>query len=234
LDQITKELVPKINALCGGGTKKGPGTPAVEVKEVNSSYLDDSNLKFDLLCIGSSTGGPDALLKIFSSIKRKPRFPIILVQHMPPVFTTKLASTLDSRVSFDVKEAVDGEKVASGVCYVAPGNYHLTLERERSDYFIKLNQQEKVCHVRPSVDVTLNSVTDVFTGKVATFVLTGMGSDGANGAEKMVSKHPALYIQDEQSSVVWGMPGAVYRKNVGAKVLDLEAIGPFIDSLCGN
>lgn len=236
LNTITDELVPKLEALVFGhtrATKRITGDfDSSDIK--TSSYLDDASLKPNILCIGSSTGGPDALLKVFSEVQNIPRFPILLVQHMPPVFTTKLAASLDKKTAMTVKEAKHGEKLENGVCYVAPGDFHMEIQRKGSDYYIATNKNEKVCHVRPSVDVMLDSVTESFTGKIVTIILTGMGSDGANGCEKLQSKHPHLYIQDKESSVVWGMPGSVFAKKIDAKVLSLSEIGSFVNMISGN
>ncbi len=240
LKQIADELVPKILAL-GGSPKRAAISTASSSKvesrsTVNSNYvyLDDKTLRPDLLCIGSSTGGPDALLKVFSHIKNIPSFPILLVQHMPPIFTAKLAASLNEKAALEVVEAKEGDVLRNGVCYVAPGDFHMRIKRVKSEYVITLDQGEKVCHVRPSVDVMLDSVTECFSGKVATLIMTGMGSDGANGCEKQKKITDNIYIQDEESSVVWGMPGAVFRKNIGAKIIPLKDIGPFLNMISGN
>jgi two-component system chemotaxis response regulator CheB len=243
LELITRDLVPKIKALGQTTINKPavkPHTPSTVVKHVDTMHpvkavsVSDYLVKPNLLCIGSSTGGPDALLKIFAEVKVVPPFPVLLTQHMPPMFTTKLADSLNSITAMEVVEAKHGQPIKSGVCYLAPGDYHMTLKREHSEFFIELTQSEKVCHVRPSVDVMLESVNQSFTGKIMTIILTGMGSDGANGCEKLAKKSHPLFIQDEESSVVWGMPGAVAKRNLGAKSLSLSEIGPFLNKVFGS
>lgn len=233
LNQITKELVPKIKALCSktsAGEQKFTDKSS-PVKMNNTHNNSKLHKKYDLVFIGSSTGGPDALIKIFEKLSRVPHFPMVIVQHMPPMFTTKLAATLSMRVPFLVKEVEDGELIKPGICYVAPGDYHLRFKYREGFYKAVLDKSEKVCHVRPSVDVCLESLADCFVGNMATFILTGMGSDGANGVCSLDQGRSSIYIQDKESSVVWGMPGAVYKKNVGAKILSIDEIGPLINRL---
>lgn len=187
--------------------------------------------KPDILCIGSSTGGPDALMKIFRDITVKPSFSILLVQHMPPIFTAKLAQVLNNICSaVTVKEAEHDEELLPGYCYIAPGDFHMEICKKSGRHFVSLQQEKKVCHVRPSVDVLFNSVSDNFLGNIMVLVLTGMGSDGANGAEKISKINPDVFIQDESSSIVWGMPGAVNKKNIGAQIINLENIPKLLNA----
>ncbi len=173
--------------------------------------------KVDILAIGSSTGGPDVLSKIFEKLNRSIDGCILLVQHMPPVFTEKLAEMLNRISAVEVIEAKDGMKLQKNYCYVAPGDFHLTVEGE----CLRLLQTEKVCFVRPSVDVLLNSLAKQSRFSIATFILTGMGEDGASGVMNLHKKNTQVFIQNKESSIVWGMPGAV-AKNISG----IPELGP--------
>ena len=131
---------------------------------------------------------------------------------MPPVFTTQLAKGLDQISKIEVREAKVGDHLQPGVAYLAPGDFHMVIKKSAHGYEVGLNQDAKVCYVRPAADVTFESVASVFSGNVVGVVLTGMGSDGANGSVALKEKGAKMMIQDEDSSVVWGMPKAVLDK----------------------
>jgi two-component system chemotaxis response regulator CheB len=234
IGMIRDELVPKIEALKNKRSAKihatpevveiAPKTAAGNVEDICSSM----SVKPKLVVIGCSTGGPEALTTIFRNITHKPSYPMLIVQHMPPLFTKKLAEMLDKVSTVTVKEAQGGERLENGVCYIAPGDYHMKLE---NDLTLSLNQDEKVCFVRPAVDVLFQSVAKNFKSQVMSIVLTGMGEDGANGCEALVDYKAYQFIQDEESSIVWGMPGAVNKRNIGAKILKLEDFGPLLTEI---
>ncbi|EQC49756.1 chemotaxis-specific protein-glutamate methyltransferase CheB [Bacteriovorax sp. DB6_IX] len=239
IEMIRDELVPKIEALKSKRATapispeqtslapiKPKGVP--EASSTMSDVVSTMNVKPKLVLIGCSTGGPEALTKIFKGITERPSYPMLIVQHMPPLFTKKLAEMLDKVSPVDVREAAGGEKLENGVCYIAPGDYHMKLEKDLS---LSLNQDEKVCFVRPAVDVLFQSVSENFSNQVMSIILTGMGEDGANGCEALKEKQAYQFIQDEGSSVVWGMPGAVNRRNIGAKILNLEDFGPLLTEI---
>jgi len=230
IGMIRDELVPKIEALRFKRSPKSHEEKAPKVESIKDvqGLVDEMSVKPKLVCIGCSTGGPEALTTIFKNITEKPTFPILIVQHMPPMFTRKLAEMLDKVSPVTVKEAQGGEKLENGVCYIAPGDYHMTLERDLS---LALNQDEKVCFVRPSVDVLFDSIAKNFRSQILSVVLTGMGEDGANGCVNLAERKAYQFIQDEESSIVWGMPGAVNKREVGAKILTLVEFGPLITSL---
>lgn len=245
LKMIESILVPKIKAFENKLIKSTPTKESkVEEKKTNilnniqtpslqSTSLEEIEkeiIKYpSLLLIASSTGGPDALTTIVKGIKVKPQIPILIVQHMPPIFTEKLAQMLNNQNDLiEVKEAKGGEKLEPGVCYLAPGDYHMTLNK---DQLIELNQNEKVSYVRPSATVLFESIAENYSGKTLTFVLTGMGDDGANGATKLLNKNDYIYIQDEKSSVVWGMPGAVKQKIPNVKEVTLFDISHVLNKV---
>jgi two-component system, chemotaxis family, protein-glutamate methylesterase/glutaminase len=206
LKMIQAELVPRFSALLA----KNIAVPKSITATNSSSVKLENQIRPDLICIGTSTGGPDTLKNIFKQLKSGIKTPILIVQHMPPIFTTQLAIALNQTCDMTVTEAKDGEEIIPGHVYLAPGDYHMELRAQAGKNFIKLHQGEKVCYVRPAVDVMLKSVAQNFNGKVATFILTGMGNDGAQGCLQMkeIRKGP-IYIQEESSCVVYGMPKAV-------------------------
>jgi two-component system chemotaxis response regulator CheB len=226
LKMIQKDVVPKLEALISGQKS----TETLGSSQINHNVNLLNQFRADLLCFGSSTGGPDFLMKVFSGLK-KLRVPLLMVQHMPPVFTTQLARTLDGISENKVVEAKHGDILEPGVCYIAPGDYHMSLVKEGEKYQLALDQSEKVCFVRPAVDVLFSSVAKCFSGKVGAFVFTGMGQDGANGCLELKKKQSAVFIQDESSSVVWGMPRAVYMAKAYDDILTPEKIIDAINKL---
>lgn len=222
INSIRLELLPKI---LGFRSK----TQSTTTEVVNHDLVTPTSFQMlekpKLILIGSSTGGPEALTKIFKNLSGSINVPILLVQHMPPLFTQKLAESLSKLSSVEVYEAKEGDKLKPGVCYIAPGDFHMTLNEKKE---ISLNQAEKVCFVRPSVDVLFQSVAKNFNGKVMTIVLTGMGEDGAVGAKILDEKGSVTFVQDKESSVVWGMPGAAKKAVMQSKIIALENIGTLI------
>lgn len=184
-----------------------------------------------VLAIGSSTGGPKALFKLFESLKNSIRLPIFITQHMPPMFTTILAENLGRVSGAPCAEAIDGEEVQKGHIYVAPGDHHMTVEIDDRTKYIRLNQGPPVHYCRPAVDPMFQSVAAAFDGLVLGVVLTGMGSDGLEGGRTLVEAGGTMIAQDEATSVVWGMPGAAAQGGVCSAVLPLEEIGPAISRI---
>lgn len=221
LKMIREELIPRFRALIERTSRRRGGSvgqarpvisePKVFTDEVKVNIEDIHNFRPDIICIASSTGGPDMLIKVFSGLKEL-KVPVVIVQHMPPIFTTQLAKTLNSLSPNTVVEAKIGDRLKPGHVYLAPGDYHMTVKKakESGEYIISLDQTEKVCFVRPAADVLFKSVVDHFEGKIAGFVFTGMGNDGAEGARRIKSRGGKILIQDEESCVVWGMPRAVF------------------------
>lgn len=230
MDSIEAELLPKVLAFKDRKIKR---STIVEKKTTAvvpfATTSVDMPIKPKLILIGSSTGGPEALSTVFKSITEKVTVPMLLVQHMPPMFTEKLATVLTKLSPVEVREAKSGDKLEAGVCLLAPGDYHMTINK---DGIISLNQKEKNCFVRPSVNVLLDSVAENFDKQVLNIVMTGMGDDGAIGTKKINEKGAYTYIQDKESCIVWGMPGAVY-KAIGdqARIIPLSQIGALINTV---
>ena len=177
------------------------------------------------ILIGVSTGGPRALLTILPRLTQLVRLPIIIVQHMPPKFTASLAESLDKVCSSRVHEAIDGQLVESGHVYLAPGGKHLVLRRANpSQIACGVNENPPENGLRPNVDVMFRSAAQVWEGNVVAVVLTGMGADGTKGLGPLKRAGAPVIVQDEPTSVVWGMPGAVVAAGLADQVLPLEAI----------
>ena len=188
-----------------------------------------SNVPPRVLLIGSSTGGPQALTALVARLAPVfDRAPVLITQHMPPTFTTILAEHLARSSGRNAHEAIDGEPVAPGTIYLAPGGRHMTVTKRNNQPAISLNDGPLVNFCRPAVDPLFNSAAEVWGSAILATILTGMGSDGARGAETIVAAGGSVIAQDEASSVVWGMPGAAANAGVCAAVLPLDQIAPKI------
>jgi len=180
-----------------------------------------------VLLIGSSTGGPQALMTLVGEIGAViDRFPVLITQHMPPTFTTILAEHLARASHRPAREAVDGEIVKTGHIYLAPGGRHMRVSRHGNEAAIVLDDGPPVNFCKPAVDPLFTSAIDVWQGGILAVVLTGMGSDGMRGGKEIVAAGGSVIAQDETSSVVWGMPGAVANAGICAAVLPLGQIAP--------
>jgi two-component system, chemotaxis family, protein-glutamate methylesterase/glutaminase len=179
------------------------------------------------LLIGSSTGGPQALMTLVTDLGPViDRFPVLITQHMPPTFTTILAEHLARSSHRPAHEAVDGEIVKAGQIYLAQGGRHMRVARHGADVVIALDDGPPVNFCRPAVDPLFTSAIDVWQGSILAVVLTGMGSDGMRGGKEIVAAGGSVIAQDEASSVVWGMPGAAANAGICAAVLPLNQIAP--------
>src|SRR6202795_3706261 len=179
------------------------------------------------LLIGSSTGGPQALMTLVGEIGTViDRFPVLITQHMPPTFTTILAEHLARSSQRPAHEAVDGEIVKAGRIYLAPGGCHMRVVRHGAEAAIALDDGPAVNFCKPAVDPLFTSAIDVWQGGVLAVVLTGMGSDGMRGGKEIVAAGGSVIAQDEASSVVWGMPGAVANAGICAAILPINQIAP--------
>jgi two-component system chemotaxis response regulator CheB len=188
----------------------------------------------EALVIGSSTGGPQALLTLLGDLKTSVRQPILITQHMPPTFTGILAHHLNKASGVPAAEARDGETIVAGRIYVAPGNYHMFVERTDGKRVIRLRQTPPENFCRPAVDPMLRSLTEAYDGKLLVVILTGMGQDGMQGARAAVAAGATVIAQDEASSVVWGMPGAVATAGLASAVLPLDRLARHVlESLGG-
>jgi two-component system, chemotaxis family, protein-glutamate methylesterase/glutaminase len=180
-----------------------------------------------VLLIGSSTGGPQALMALVAEIGAViDRFPVLITQHMPPTFTTILAEHLARSSHRPAREAVDGEIVKAGSIYLAPGGRHMRVVRHGADAVIALDDGPPVNFCKPAVDPMFASAIDVWQGATLAVVLTGMGSDGMRGGKDIIAAGGSVIAQDEATSVVWGMPGAAANAGICAAILPLNQIAP--------
>ena len=180
-----------------------------------------------VLLIGSSTGGPQALMTLVADIGPViDRFPVLITQHMPPTFTTILAEHLARASRRPAHEAVDGEIVKPGRIYLAPGGRHMRVVRHGAETAIALDDGPPVNFCKPAVDPLFNSAIEVWHGSIMSVILTGMGSDGMRGGKEIVAAGGSVIAQDEATSVVWGMPGAAANAGICAAILPLNQIAP--------
>jgi two-component system chemotaxis response regulator CheB len=185
-----------------------------------------------VLVIGASTGGPQALNRLVVQIDTViQRAPVLITQHMPPTFTAVLAEHLARVSKFPVREATDGEEVNAGAIYLAPGGKHMKVERRDGAAVIAIDDGPMVNFCKPAVDPLFASAAQVWGNKVLALVLTGMGSDGLAGAKEIVAAGGYVIAQDEETSVVWGMPGQVTNAGLCSAVLPLPEIGGRITRL---
>ena len=239
--RIREELIPKIKALCRRThpTTPSPLPPARPPHVVPFSptrpVLAPSTAAgghVHVVAIGVSTGGPNALAVLLPMLPADFPVPIVLVQHMPPMFTKLLAERLDAQSRLKVIESAGGEILAPGCVYVAPGNFHMIVQRRGSDVLTVLNQEPPQNSCRPAVDPLFRSVSHVYGGHALGVILTGMGQDGLRGAEELHAGGSRVIAQDEASSVVWGMPGFVVKAGLADRVLPLHAIAAEIMRSC--
>lgn len=191
------------------------------------------NFRPECICIGSSTGGPEALKNLFKVASLKLNLPVFIVQHMPPMFTKQLGQLLNSISDMEVREGIHGEEVQSNVVYIAPGDYHMQIKLAGARKIVHLSQGEKENSVRPAVDVLFRSIAQSYNGKTCSFILTGMGEDGLRGVRSLKEKNAPVIIESESSCVVYGMPGAISKAALQDGELDIKSIGKLITQVWG-
>jgi two-component system chemotaxis response regulator CheB len=190
-----------------------------------------------VLVIGASTGGPAALDTVLSALPESFPLPVLVVQHMPELFTRLFAERLDGHCRLRALEAVEGDPVRAGTIYIARGNWHMEARAAAQGgqrATVHLTQGPMENHCRPAVDVLFRSAAAVYGGAVLAVVLTGMGADGMQGSKVIRAGGGVVIAQDQASSIVWGMPGAVTNAGLAQRVLTLEAIAPEILRLCSR
>ena len=187
-----------------------------------------------LLAVGSSTGGPQALFTLVQGLGRAVSVPVVLTQHMPATFTPILAEHMTRLGGMPCAEAKDGESLQAGRIYLAPGDRHLLVEGARGAMRARLSDAPPENFCRPSVDPMLRSAAMACDGRVLVAMLTGMGHDGLAGTRAVVQAGGAAVAQDEATSVVWGMPGAIAQAGLCHAVLPLPRLAPkLVDLLRG-
>jgi len=239
---VREQLVPEIKALCASalargiesGAKRqepGPATQASPLKQEVADRpwlrpsLDGRPSPVRILAIGTSTGGPNALAEVFRRLPGDFPVPIVIVQHMPPMFTRLLAERMSTEFPIRAQEGSPGTILEPGHAWIAPGDYHMIVVRDGAKARLMLHQDPPENSCRPAADVLLRSVAKSFGSNSLTVILTGMGQDGLRGCEAIRQAGGQILAQDEATSVVWGMPGYVARAGLADRVLPLSLIG---------
>jgi two-component system chemotaxis response regulator CheB len=223
---IRDQLIPEIKALCGRvepGAKAGSQQGLSPRPPVSVSRPAPGPVR--VLAVGASTGGPNALAEIFRGLPADFPVPIVMVQHMPPMFTRLLAERLSAESRVRVQEGGPGGLLQPGHAWIAPGNYHMIVARDGRQVRTQVHQEPPENSCRPAVDVLFRSVARTFGAGTLAVVLTGMGQDGLCGCEAIREAGGQVLAQDEATSVVWGMPGNVARAGLADKVLPVSLIG---------
>jgi len=233
--RLRDEMIPKIKQFF----RMGPQSQAVHRPEFRphlpapsgpriTPVLPSMKLRPKVVTIGVSTGGPAALGAILPMLPADFPLPILVVQHMPPLFTRLLAERLNSTCKLAVEEATEGCLVVPGKILIAPGDFHMKLTAVGEHVQVCLDQSERLNSCRPAVDALFLSTAEVYGGAVLAVILTGMGQDGLRGVEILKAQGASILAQDEASSVVWGMPGAVVSAGLADRVLPLDQVVPQI------
>ena len=226
--RLRSELIPKIKQFFSLSVTPEVAKPANGTAAAVRPGGMEARTACQAVVIGVSTGGPPALATLMPMFPPSFQPPILIVQHMPPVFTRLLAERLQTLTKLRVREATEGMAVETGNVYVAPGDYHMQVARKGIGVIIKLDQNEPENSCRPAVDVMFRSAAEVYAGGALAVILTGMGRDGLRGIERLRASGSYVVAQDEASSVVWGMPGAVVTAGLADSVVDLKCVVPEI------
>jgi two-component system chemotaxis response regulator CheB len=257
LAQVAGELIPRIKALVPlpAGTPAGSGSdrphraptgcgdapgavvaglPARPRAAVVLRPAPAVRRPVRAVVLGSSTGGPEALSRVVGGLSEPLPVPLVVVQHMPPVFTRQLAARLDRLGPSTVLEAAGGESLRPGHVYIAPGDHHLVLERGAAGPRTRLSDAPPVNYCRPAVDVLFRSAVEVLGGDLLAVVLTGMGADGRSGCDAVVGAGGTVLVQDEPTSVVWGMPGAVATAGLAHAVVPIDGVAAAVTRALGT
>jgi two-component system chemotaxis response regulator CheB len=218
---VGDELIRKIKALATNAkSKRVPTTMRPESARGPSKGTQE----IDVIAIGVSTGGPNALTDLLSCLPSNLGAPVMIVQHMPPIFTRLLAERLNESCALPVCEATHAQEVKPGHVYIAPGDKHMEIKRLLGRFLISLNDNPPENSCRPAVDVLFRSVAKVYGARSAAVILTGMGQDGLLGCQSVREVGGSILVQDRQSSAVWGMPGAIVDAGLTSTVLSPSQI----------
>ncbi|WP_246142802.1 protein-glutamate methylesterase/protein-glutamine glutaminase [Nocardioides rubriscoriae] len=228
--KVQEDLVPRVKALAGARRVAAAATSPVPPPRRAPAAAAPP----EVLVIACSTGGPDALSRVLPGLPATFPLPVLITQHMPPVFTAQLAERLDRISPLSVHEAADGETLQAGRVLIAPGDYHLRLSRRGDRARAQLDQGPRENFCRPAADPLLRSAAAGFGSGTLAVVLTGMGQDGLVGCRAVVEAGGRVVVQDEASSVVWGMPGAVATAGLAHDVLPLDQIASRLNALCAR
>jgi two-component system, chemotaxis family, protein-glutamate methylesterase/glutaminase len=219
MDKVRQELVSKIISL--GDRRSLPARMPSSFPVPRKS----GRQRIDILAIGTSTGGPNALTEVIPQFPADFPVPVVVVQHMPRLFTRLLAERLNTLSRLEVQEGEEGRRLSPGQVWIAPGDYHMTLARKGPEVVLAMNQETPENSCRPAVDVLFRSVAQTYGANALAVVLTGMGADGTRGSRTIREAGGEVVVQDEASSVVWGMPGSVVAAGQADRICPLGSIG---------
>jgi two-component system chemotaxis response regulator CheB len=231
-EDFRRELSEKVLQL--GSRKKKIVVSAVQAPTVQLATVKRGLTRPRVLAIGSSTGGPAALIKLFKALPKTINLPVVVTQHMPPAFTAILAQNLQRDTGWTAKEAQDGDTLDAGRILVAPGDYHMLFDKTAASAKVRLDKGPKENFCRPAVDPMFKSLVGIYGAAIAGVILTGMGQDGLIGSRAVVNQGGTVVAQDEASSIVWGMPGAVARAGIAAAIVPLDRMASEVESIVGG
>ena len=224
LQHIQEQLIPKIKVFCAKPNHSRQGRVTFPQSLVKPSYSTRNQGKVEIVAIGVSTGGPNALDAILPKLPADFPVPIVIVQHMPPVFTKRLAERLTQKCQIKVAEGFTSGTVEPGLAWIAPGDFHMVVEQQGTKVQIRTHQEAPENSCRPAVDVLFRSVAKIYGAGTLGVVLTGMGQDGLHGCQCIREVDGQVIVQDEATSVVWGMPGIVANSGLANQVIPLPEV----------
>ncbi|MCK5127736.1 MAG: chemotaxis response regulator protein-glutamate methylesterase [candidate division Zixibacteria bacterium] len=207
----------------GAPTKKKKTSPAKSLVAMPTGSRKLTKT-MRIVAIGTSTGGPPALQAVIPRLPKEFPVPVLVVQHMPPTFTKSLANRLNGLSALEVKEAEHGDRIERGHVYIAPGDKHMTVQKQGSTHIIKLSDEPSETLYKPSVDIMMNSVEDNYKGSTLGVIMTGMGNDGVNALQRIKDSGGSIIAQNEDTCVVYGMPRAAVDAGIADKVSPVEYI----------
>lgn len=227
MDRLEQELIPKIKVHCRHLTVATEARQDVKADGGRVPFTPPPPPRsgpIEMVCLGTSTGGPNALTEVFANLPADFPVPIVIVQHMPPMFTAMLAERLKAHSAIPCHEGAEGQVIERGHAYLAPGGRHMEVQRPGIRAVLRLHDGPPENSCRPAVDVLFRSVASVYGGSVLGVVMTGMGQDGLRGCEIIHEKHGQVVVQDEATSIVWSMPGCVAKAGYADKTVPLNQI----------
>jgi two-component system, chemotaxis family, protein-glutamate methylesterase/glutaminase len=230
LEKIRAELIPKIRAhvlqTATSSTTRLFSMAAAHKAQLTSTLAAPRPIasRVEIVAIGTSTGGPNALADLVPLLPSTFPVPVVIVQHMPPIFTKYLADRLSSKSQIPVMEAVNHQELLPGHAYIAPGDFHMVMERSKDGVRIRTQQEQPENSCRPAVDALFRSVAEVYRGDTLAVIMTGMGQDGLRGCGRIREAGGHILAQDEATSVIWGMPGYVATAGLADVILPLGLI----------
>ena len=226
IELLKKDLLPRLKAVF---KKNQSSSGVIDLPQAAKKILKESikSVTPKILAIGVSAGGPEALKVLLTALPPLP-VPAVITQHMPAGFTKSLADHLNSQTRHPVTEAVDGDTLVVGKFLLAPGDYHMVLEPCLAGNKVRLNQNPPENYCRPAVDPMLRSVAKIYGASALTVILTGMGQDGLEGCKVIHKAGGKILVQDQSTSVVWGMPGSVFKEGLAEEALSIHDLASAI------